>query len=206
MRIPFTPSAAIIACLACDAAPASAQSVAITPIGGYRLGADFFELVTNQPVDVDGAPAVGLVVDVPLGDGLHVEALFSHQEARVTVPPRSFGPSTRWRVRVDHWQGGGRQEFDFGRARPFLTGLLGLTHYAAEGDDEIRFTVSAGGGITVMPTRHVGLRLDGRLFATFLDAEAQAFACTPGVCLVGIHAEVVWQTEFTAGLVVTLGR
>jgi hypothetical protein len=133
---------------------------------------------------------------------LQVEALVSHQEARFTVPASAFGPVTRWRITVDHWQGGGLQEFGRGRARPFLTGLLGLTRYAAEGDNEIRFTVSAGGGVKLMPARRFGVRLDGRVFATFVDAEGRAVACTPGICLVGFDADVVWQAEFTVGLVV----
>ena len=63
-----------------------AQGIEITPFGGYRFGGDFFELVTGQPVDADGAPAVGAIVDIPLGNGLQVEALFTHQNAHVTVP------------------------------------------------------------------------------------------------------------------------
>ena len=58
-----------------------AQGIEITPFGGYRFGGDFFELVTGQPVDADGAPAVGAIVDIPLGNGLQVEALFTHQNA-----------------------------------------------------------------------------------------------------------------------------
>jgi hypothetical protein len=171
-------------------------------MGGYRFGGDFFELVTNQPVDLDGAPAAALVVNVPLHDGLQVEGLFTHQAARVTVPASASGPSTRWRITVDHWQMGGLQEFRGGQARPFLTGMLGLTHYAAAGDNEIRFTVSAGGGVKLMPARRLGLRLDGRVFATFVDADGSAVACSPGVCLVAVDVDVVWQAEFTVGLVV----
>ena len=53
-----------------------------------------------------------------------------------------------WRITVDHWQGGIRGCQEFGlwhtrRARPFLTGLLGFTRYAAAGNNEFRFTVAA---------------------------------------------------------------
>jgi hypothetical protein len=180
----------------------SAQTVEISPVVGYRFGGDFFELVTNQRVDLDGAPAAGLVVNVPLHDGLQVEALFTHQEARITIPPSLLGPASQWRITVDHWQAGGLQEFGSTRARPFLTGLLGLTRYAADGDDEIRFTLSAGGGVKLFPLRRVAARFDGRVFATFVDVDGRAIACSPGICLVAFNAQIVWQAEFTAGVTV----
>lgn len=200
----FGGTIAILSCLAGAPSTAAAQTVEVTPFGGYRFGGDFFELVTEQPVDLDGAPALGVAVDVPVSNGFQIEGLFTHQEAHVSVPARPFGPAKRWRVSVDHWQGGGLQEFDSGRARPFLTGTLGLTRYAADGDSEIRFTASAGGGVKLFPVPRIGLRLDGRMFATFVEGDGDGgfFACTPGICLIALDAHVVWQAEFTAGVVV----
>lgn len=184
-------------------AAAAAQTVEIAPVGGYRFGGGFFERVTQQAVDLDGAPAVGVVVNVPLRDGLFVEALVTHQDAGVTVPQSAFGAASRWRIAVDHFQAGGLQEFfDRRRTRPFLTGLLGLTRYAADGDYELRFTASAGGGVKLMPVPRLGIRLDGRVFATFVEVEGRAIACSPGICLVAFNANIVWQSEFTAGIVV----
>ena len=198
---------AVIACLTatillCNPTDVGAQTVEITPFAGYRFGGDFFELVTNQPVDLDGAPAAGVAVNVPLHDGLQVEVFFTHQEARILVPSSSLGPPTRWRIAVDHWQAGGLQEFGSSRARPFLTGLLGLTRYAAEGDNEIRFTIGAGGGVKLFPVRRIGARFDGRVFATFVDVDGRAIACAPGICLVAFNAHIVWQAEFTGGVTI----
>src|SRR5262245_35673809 len=120
-----------------------AQGVEITPFGGYRFGNDFYELITGRPVDVDGAPAVGLIVDVPLHEGLQFEALFTHQNAAISVPSL-LGPPSRWHVSVDHLQAGGLQEYADGHVRPFATGMLGLTRYAGVGDSEVRFTLGAG--------------------------------------------------------------
>ena len=193
----------IVVATACFATPAAAQPVEIAPVGGYRFGGGFFEQVTQQQVDLDGAPVFGFVVNVPLHDGLFVEAFASHQEGSVTVPESMTAPAARWRIDVDHFQVGGLQEFfDRRRTRPFLTGLLGLTRYAADGDNEIRFTASAGGGVKLMPVPRFGLRLDGRVFATFVEIEGRAIACSPGICLVAFNANIVWQAEFTAALVV----
>ncbi|HET7218834.1 MAG TPA: hypothetical protein VFJ02_12350, partial [Vicinamibacterales bacterium] len=179
---------------------ASAQTVEVAPFGGYRFGGDLFERVTGQPVDLDGAPAAGGLVNVAIGDGLWFEGLYSHQAARVTVGDSPGVPSRRWRIVVDHWLAGGLQEFGEGRARPFLTGLLGLTRYAADKDNEIRFVVSAGGGVKLQPAPRVGIRLDGRVFTTFTDVDGRAIACSPGACFFAFHADVVWQAEFSAGV------
>ena len=195
---------AIVAWFLCWPGTSHAQTVEVTPFVGYRFGGGFFERITGQPVDLDGAPAVGAVVNVMFREpGLFAEALFTRQEARLKFRRGLFAAPASWRITVDHWQGGGLQEFGTSRrARPFLTGLLGLTRYSAEGDNEIRFTVGAGGGVKLMPGRYFGVRLDGRVFATFADVDGRAIACSPGVCLVAVDADIVWQAEFTAGLVV----
>ena len=179
--------------------PASAQTVEISPFAGYRFGGDLFELATNHPLDLDGAPVFGGAVSVEMANGHWFEALFTHQQADVDLPGGPFGPPVRTRAVVNHFLAGGRQDFGTGRARPFVTGLVGLTHYGADGDDEVRFTLGGGGGVKVQLQRHLGLRLDGRVFTTFVDVDAAA-ACSGG-CLVGLNVNVVWQAEFTAGLV-----
>jgi hypothetical protein len=189
-------------CLWLCPAAAGAQTVEVSPFVGYRLGGDFFERVTNQPVDLDGAPAIGGILNVAMHDGLWFEGLYTHQAARVDVPGNPLAAPTRWRITVDHWLAGGLQEFGQGRARPFLTGLLGLTRYGAEGDNEIRFVIGAGGGAKLRPTRHVAGRVDGRVFATFADVDGRAIVCSPGFCLVAISTDVVWQAEFSAALVI----
>ena len=183
-------------------AVACAQTFEVTPVGGYRFGGDFFEILTGQRVDLDGAPSLGVTVDVPLSNGFQIEGLFTHQHANVLVPAGPFRPAARWPIAVDHWQAGGLQEFGGARVRPFLTGTFGLTRYAAPDDSEIRFTLGAGGGVKVFPSRHVGVRLDGRVYATFVDADAQLRVCGgTGPCFIRFRADIVWQADFTAGLV-----
>jgi len=205
-RVQLVLTVTVLVCLLGHTRTASAQNFEVTPIGGYRFGGDFFELLTRQPVDVDGAPAVGFVVDFRTPYGFQVEALFSHQHAQAFVPTFPAGPPVSWHFDVDHYQAGGIQEYDYGRLRPFLTGTLGLTSYRAENDDELRFTLGAGGGVKLFPTRHIGVRLEGRAFMTFVDADVALFACSTltanGGCIVGFNANIVWQTEFTAGLIV----
>ena len=189
--------------LLADPAAALAQAIDISPSVGYRFGGGFFERITNQSVDLDGAPTLGGVLNVALHDGLSFEGLFTHQAARLDVRSSAFAPPVRWQITVDHWMAGAVQEFGSGgRVSPFVTGLAGLTRYAAQDDNEIRFALSAGGGAKLRATRHLGVRLDGRVFTTFADLDGHAVACSPGICLVALHADVVWQAEFTAGLLI----
>lgn len=194
----------LAACLIGHASPLDAQSVELMPFGGYRFGGDLFELAAEGPVDLDGSPALGVVLNVPVSEGLQVEALFTQQRVTVPIRPGQVDPASRWHVTVGHAQVGGLQEFAGGRVRPFLTGVLGLTRYAAAGDSEIRFTVGAGGGVKLFHASHVGLRLDGRLYTTFIDADARFLACAHGTCIAALSVDVVWQAEFTAGVVFRL--
>jgi hypothetical protein len=182
-------------------APTNGQTIEVMPLAGYRFNNDLFEAALRQPVDLDGAPIVGGAVNVGMGNGLWFEGLFTRQEADVNVAPVTSGPQMHSRIVVDQWLAGGRQEFGGRRALPFLTGLLGLTRYGADGDGEVRFTVGAGGGLKVPVQRWIGVRLDSRLLTTFVDLDARAGACGPRGCLIGVDANVVWQFELTADVV-----
>ena len=194
----------LVMCLVAPAHEANAQGVEVMPFSGYRFGGDFFELATGHPVDTDGAPAVGVVVNVPLDNGMQVEAMVTQQRASVPIALTPFNRAATQRVTVANAQVGGLQELLDGRVRPFLTGMVGLTRYASEIDSEVRFSVGAGGGVKLFPARRVGLRLDGRLFTTFVDADLRFLACSPGTCITALHVNMVWQAEFTAGIVFRL--
>jgi hypothetical protein len=194
-------STTIVIALLVSTAPVSAQGVEIAPLGGYRFGGDLFELAAGDSLDADGAPALGVVLDFPLWSGFQIEGFVSRQESQVLVALRPSGSPVRRRLSVDQWQGGALQEFTDGPVRPFLTSTFGLTRYAADYDSEVRFALSAGGGVKLYPSSHVGVRLDSRVIATFIDASGNAFACTPGACFVALNVNVAWQAEFSAGLV-----
>jgi opacity protein-like surface antigen len=202
MRKPTAAAVFVWAALGCGVA--AAQSLEVTPFGGYRFGGGFYEIASGQSVDTDGAGSFGIVLDIPYRDTLQIEGFFTHQEARFTVPAPLDGQPTRLDVTVQHFQVGGLRELESDAVRPFLTGTLGLTRYASGGDNEVRFSLAAGGGVKMSPTDHLGLRLDGRLFVTFVDAELDSLACAPGagVCVGSLDAWAVWQAEFSAGLII----
>lgn len=203
MRVPIWPTVfAFLLCIAPVAEGQTVDRVEVTAFGGYRFGGELYEIASGRPVDADGAPSFGVVLNIPFTLETQIEALITHQQARFTVPAAEGGQGARFLVTVDHYQVGGLTELATGRARPFLTGLLGLTRYEASGDHELRFSASAGGGVKLFPTPRVGVRLDGRVYATLVDADADVLVCSPGICVGSINAWLVWQAEFTSGVVV----
>lgn len=193
----------MLAILLLHSVRASAQPIEIVPFGGVRFGGDPFEVVATPAAVVDRQPAIGFMIDVPLADGAQFEGLFSHQQATVLLPGSAFAPPIRARVSVEHYQIGGLQEYGH-TVRPFFTGVLGLTRYATGLESAVRFTAGGGGGVKLWPSSRVGVRLDGRVFATVLDAEGTALACGNGTCFIRLHVNATWQAEFTAGLLLRI--
>lgn len=191
----------ILAILLTQASPLRAQGVEVSPFTGYLFGNDLFEAFAG-PLDVDGAASLGVVVDVPMYAGFQFEALYSHQSVDALAALGAGNRPVSLRIGVDHFQAGGLQEYGSEHVRPFLTGTLGLSHVAVEDDHEVRFTAGAGGGVKIFPSPHVGVRFDGRVLATFIDAGTSTAVCARGTCLVGLHLNIAWQAVFTAAVVV----
>jgi hypothetical protein len=103
---------------------------------------------------------------------------------------------------VEHWHGGGTYELGWGAVRPFLAGSIGLTRFGSPADSEVRFSAAGGGGVKLMPSRHVGVRFDGRLYAVFVDGRLGTVVCSGG-CLVDLDLFVLWQAEFTTAFVIS---
>ena len=169
----FRRTHAAIAVVLLVASHAAAQSVEVAPFGGYRLGWAVSDVGGAPVVDDDGGVSFGIVANIPIGppaDGLKFEALFSRAQARVTIQPTFFSPRVTANVEVDHMLIGVQQELDNSRARAFISGLAGVTRYAAGGDTELRSAVGLGAGTKLFATRHLGLRLEARGYMTIVGS------------------------------------
>jgi hypothetical protein len=186
------------------ASHADAQSAEVTPFGGYRLGWSVGTVAGVPVVDDDGGPSIGVVVDVPLPqhyDGLIFEALFSRERARVQTQA-SFAAPAFATVEVDHLMVGVSQELDASseRARAFISGLVGLTRYAAADDLEVRFSLGLAAEGKFFATRHLGLRVEARGYMTIIGLGGSG-VCSGG-CVFVFNANPVFQADLTAGVIV----
>jgi hypothetical protein len=174
----------------------------VVPFGGYRAGGDLYEVFTATPLDTDGGPCFGVAADVFVKEGTWVSFLYSHQEAGVQLPGPPGGGARRATLSVDHWHVGGTQELDGGAVRPFLGGFGGFTRFAGPQDSEVRFSLAGSAGVKLMPASRVGVRLDGRLYAVFVDGHLGRTICGGFGCFIDLDVFVVWQMDFTAAVVV----
>jgi hypothetical protein len=194
----------VSAALAALPRPAHAQRVEITPFGGYRVGGGIAEVGAGEVVDDDGGPSLGVIVDVVFGglsDGLKVEGVFSREATDLEVRTGDFDPPGSVHVEVDQLLVGGIQDLSYGRVRPFLAGLLGITRYAVPGDTEVRFSVGVGAGVKFYATRNLGLRLDARGYMTVIDLGG-AGICGGFGCAIRFNVSPAFQGDFTVGLLV----
>lgn len=192
------------AALAAQPGLAHAQRVEITPFGGYRVGGSIAEVSSAEVVDDDGGPSLGVIVDIVFGglsDGLKVEGVFSRERTDLAVRTGIFDPPGSVHVEVDQILVGGIQDLTDGRVRPFLSGLFGITRYAAAGDNEVRFAVGVGTGLKLYATRNIGLRLDARGYMTVIDLGGSGICGGIG-CAIRFNVSPAFQGDFTAGLLV----
>ena len=82
---------------------------------------------------------------------------------------------------------------------------LGATRFhpkVEQAGDEWRFSVGVGGGFKTYLTSRIGLRVDGRVWPTFVNTNGGLF-CSPGGCLVSVESDFIIQGNATVGIFVT---
>jgi hypothetical protein len=176
--------------------------VEISPFGGYRFGWSVGQVNGAPVTDDDGGVSFGVLANIPFGppqDGYKFEVLASRESAMVTARRSVLDPPFRAHVSVDQIMIGAMQELEDEPARPFISGLIGLTRYQTPDGTEVRFALGLGGGGKFFATPHLGLRIDGRAFMTIVNLSGAA-ACAGG-CVVAFHTNPVFQGELTAGLI-----
>jgi opacity protein-like surface antigen len=215
---PTTTTLLAASALLLAALPAAAQpygppetSFEITPFGAYRFGGefdsvdfddDFFDLID---VEVDDGAAFGVAFDARLGGGLFLELWASRQETELTENAGIFLPTEAlFDLEVDYYHAGILYEWRPGQAHPFFAASVGATRFSPDApglDDLVRPSFSLGGGVKLMFSDNVGLRLEGRLVTTLVEEDDEEF-CSRRVCYDFDEDIYFYQGEARAGLVV----
>jgi hypothetical protein len=185
---------------------AGAQHIELTPTAGFRVGGNFEDYWTGDRYDLKDDWTYGICVGVDLDFDDQLEFMWSRQDSRFTI--RSAGITENFDLSVEYFHLGIVRHLDSGRSRPYLVGSLGATHAnpdAADLSSDTRFSLAGGGGIKMMATDHLGIRLEGRVYATLMNGSGAIF-CGPNGCSVGVSAGALWQAELRMGIVFGLGQ
>jgi len=181
---------------------ASAEGFQITPFMGYRMGGQFEEDGTGVELDLAEEETYGIVIGMDVSPGKQYEFFYSYQSSRLTSGG-TVDPSALTDMDVEYFHIGGRDYWDSGAVRTFVVGAVGATHFDLHSSSlsaETRFSISAGGGVELAVSERVGIRLEGRGFATLFDGEGSFFCDSSSGCVILVSSNVFLQFEVAAGL------
>ena len=192
------------------AATAAAQSQSfkfeITPVVSYLMGGSFEEKDGDGRVDLNDSNAAGFVFNIEANPNGQYEFLYARQSTDATTQGFFVNDPTI-DLDVEYFQFGGTYLFDGNRTRPFIALTLGVTEFdpaLADAGSEHFFSASLGGGVQINAKSRVGIRLEARVYTTFVDDNSSIFCSSvsgSGACLIHVDATVLSQWEARAGLV-----
>jgi hypothetical protein len=185
------------------AVPASAQSVEVTPFGGYRMGGHL-TLAGGEEVEVRDSGAWGMSVGFEVGEDGEVELLFARQPTHLGTSGLFTGQPL-FALALETYELGGNLMFGEEKAplRPYLGVGIGLTRLVpglAGLESETRFSGSMAGGLKIWLGRHIGLRVELRGLFTVLSSDTGALCGSLSGCLVRIHGSALYQAEARGGV------
>ena len=203
--------AAVLSCLSIRPAVADDHDprFELTPYLGYRIGGEFEAQDGSTKYELDEGNSAGLVFNIVAADvNTQWQVLYGQQSTHFKTPV-SFDPSGRLGLDVEYFQFGGTYLFDDDGddTRPFVALTAGVTHFAPTlggVDSESFFSGSIGGGVQLLKTHRVGVRLEARVFATFVNTDGAIFCHSgpqAGGCAISIHGTALYQFEASAGVV-----
>jgi hypothetical protein len=180
-------------------------TVEIAPFIGYRSGGSVGDTFSAASYGIDGARSEGVAVSVRVAPTTSVAFLFSRQDTGVDV---AAYPSTQhYALTIDHWMAGAIGEFPgyAGGVHPFMEAYLGATQIQSRNgysSSSTYFSAALGGGVGFDLTKHMGLRLDARAYAIFVNSSTAALC--GGGCTFAFAGQAMFQGEVAAALVLKL--
>jgi hypothetical protein len=162
------------------AVPATAEAgFELTPFVGYRFAGEFdvddpfFDFSRNP--EIDDSEVFGGILSFPVNDHFYVELLYSTQDSTLLLERGIFAPEVEiGDATLDYALVGVTWQWNPGQVRPFVGVSAGIAMLDPEGDfgSETRFALDIHGGVKLMFSDHLGLRLEGRVYwADFNELE-----------------------------------
>ena len=200
----------LLAMVVLHSAPLAAQGLnsrfEITPFAAYRIGGTFHEQDGEGRVSVNDSSAQGLIFNIKANPNGQYELLYSQQSTDADTHGFVDGdPSID--MDIEQFEFGGTYLFDGDNTRPFIALTVGMSRFDPElpgAQSENFFSASFGGGVHLNANKRLGVRLEARAFATFVDDNSSIFCSSidgAGGCLIKLDGRILTQWEARAGVV-----
>jgi len=190
--------------------PAAAQDkqpkFEITPYAAYRLGGSFDEQDGDGRVEINDSNAQGLMFNIMANYSGQYELIYARQSTDADTRGILAGDPTV-DIDIEYFQFGGTYLFDGDNTRPFIALTFGASRFdpgLTDSDSETFFSASFGGGVQLNANRRLGVRLEARVFTTFVSDSSEIFCSSiggAGACLIEVEGRFLSQWEARAGLV-----
>jgi hypothetical protein len=196
--------AALLAMLVA-AAPAAAHAQALEGISvfaGYRFGGELTDVTTGESWETSEGPAYALAFDFAIDRQRQYQLIVSHRNSALQATG-FFSPVGDIELGIAYIQFGGVYHLEEVGRGPYAVGGVGLTHMNPKQggfSSETGFSLNLGFGYTIPLGKGVGLKFEGRGYATLISGSSALF-CSGG-CVVQIKGDSFTQGEVMAGIAV----
>jgi hypothetical protein len=173
----------------------------ITPFAGYMAGGEFEDPTNGAERDLDEGSLWGLMVNIAAESWRHYEVLYANFDSEVDG-------TTPLDMSVQYLQIGGIvSHLDARYVIPYFGMTIGAAHFSPDAvglDNETKLAFSAGGGMRIPISDHIGVRFDARAFITVLDGEGSLFCVSDGGATCTIRAKSDTFLQYAASLGLTV--
>ena len=180
---------------------AMAGEFEITPFLGYQFGGDVetFYQGTYHDVNINSSENYGVVLSLGLSPVSQIELLYSTQDTKADAS--RFEDSLG--LRIDYWQVSMLWGFDpDSQINPYVVFGIGGTYLQPDGfSSELKFSGNLGGGVKIMFSDSIGVRLEGRFYGTYINSTTSY--CDPFWCYG--YKNSLYQFDVSAGLIIRFG-
>lgn len=183
-----------------------ARAGEVTLLSGWQGGGALQHIDSDSTLSIAQAPVNGVILGTPLNDEQVLELFYSRQLSRLQASEVAVPQAELIGLDIHYLHlGGTAVTEEYGGWQGFVSGGLGLTHFSpalSGAEAETRPSMSLGLGASWMATRHVGLRLEARLFGSLFNSHTRIF-CSGG-CDFQVEGDMLSQYALFAGVVLRL--
>jgi hypothetical protein len=185
---------------------AQARAIDITPLGGSQGGGSLRHIASDETLHFAQSPMRGLLLGWELDPERDLELLYQRQATTLRSDNSAIPEADLLALEIHTLHLGGTVlSAERHHLRAFLSGGLGLTHYAPAlggASSETHASLSLGVGAKWLPTRNLGLRLEARGYGTLFNHNTTIF-CSGG-CRFSVSGDLLSHYTLFTGIIIRL--